>query len=76
MLAIGILIWGVMRIRAHFLEETDEGGECELLLLELRELKQKGELTEEEFRKLKSQYTTGDSNGPRTSSAESAKDAN
>jgi hypothetical protein len=59
--AVTVLIWSVVRIRTYFREESDTGGSGEFLLTNLRELKQKGDLSEEEFRKLKSQYMTRDS---------------
>jgi hypothetical protein len=52
--AISLLIWGALRIRAHFLEESDAAMDNHLLLNKFRDLKSEGELSEEEYRKLKS----------------------
>ncbi len=52
--AISFLIWGAMRIRAYFLEESDTTNDNHLLLHQFRELQTQGEVSEEEYRKLKS----------------------
>ncbi len=52
--AISLLVWGAMRIRAYFLEESDTTDDNHKLLNQLREMKTEGELAEEEYRKLKS----------------------
>jgi hypothetical protein len=54
-IAISFLIWGALRIRAHFRDESDESIDNHLLLQQFRELRSQGDLSEEEFRKLKSQ---------------------
>lgn len=59
-IAISLLIWGALRIRAHFRDESDASGDNHLLLSQFRELRSKGELSEEEFRKLKSQVVAED----------------
>lgn len=58
--AVAVMIWAVVRIRTYFREEPDTAGGCEFLLSDLREMKQKGDLSEEEFRKLKSQFNKRD----------------
>jgi hypothetical protein len=58
--AISLLIWGALRIRAHFLEESDAAIDNHLLLNKFRDLKSEGELTEEEYRKLKSRINLQD----------------
>ncbi|MDC0273135.1 hypothetical protein OAK91_00200 [Planctomycetaceae bacterium] len=52
--AISLLIWGAMRIRAYFLEESDTTDDNHKLLKQLREMKTEGEIADEEYRKLKS----------------------
>ena len=56
--AISLLIWGALRIRAHFLEESDAAIDNHLLLNKFRDLKSEGELTDEEYRKLKSRINS------------------
>jgi hypothetical protein len=58
--AISLLIWGALRIRAHFLEESDEAMDNHLLLNKFRDLKSEGELSDEEYRKLKSRINLQD----------------
>jgi hypothetical protein len=52
--AISLLIWGALRIRAYFLEESDTTDDNYQLLKQLREMKTQGELQDTEYRKLKS----------------------
>lgn len=52
--AISFLIWGAMRIRAYFLEESDTTDDNHRLLNQFRDLQTQGDLTDEEYRKLKS----------------------
>jgi len=52
--AISLLIWGTVRIRAYFLEESDTTDDNHRLLNQFRDLQTQGELTDEEYRKLKS----------------------
>ena len=52
--AISLMIWGAMRIRAYFLEESNTIDDNYRLLNELRDLKTQGQLPEEEYRKVKS----------------------
>jgi hypothetical protein len=59
-IAISLLIWGALRIRAHFRDESDASGDNHLLLKQFRELQLQGELSEEEFRKLKSRVVVED----------------
>lgn len=59
-IAVAVMIWAVVRIRTYFQEEPDTAGSSEFLLSDLREMKQKGDLSEEEFRKLKSQFNKRD----------------
>lgn len=61
--AIGFLIWVSLRIRSYFLEDTDTEDECDFLLSQARELRQQGDLSEEEFRKLKNRIVAK-SNSP------------
>ncbi len=51
--AISLLIWGALRIRAYFLEESDTTDDNYQLLKQLREMKTQGDLADEEYRKLK-----------------------
>lgn len=53
-IAISVLIWVAVRIRAYFRDEADEADDKHRLLQQFRELHTEGELTEEEYRKLKS----------------------
>jgi len=73
--AITLLVWAIVRIRTYFREEADAAGTDEFLLSNLRELKQKGDLSEEEFRKLKSQFNTRDSDAQRRPLKRSAEPA-
>lgn len=58
--AISLLIWGAVRIRAYFLEESDAADDNHLLLNKFRDLKSEGELSDEEYRKLKSRINLQD----------------
>lgn len=58
--AISLLIWVAMRIRAHFRDESDDATDNHLLLNQFRDLYREGDLTDEEYRKLKSRISTSD----------------
>ena len=60
--AISLLIWGAVRIRTYFLEESDTTDDNHLLLNQFRDLQTQGELTDEEYRKLKSRMNLLDEN--------------
>ena len=50
LLAIGVLVWLILRIRSWFLESEDSDEPLEEMLTQFRQLKREGELTEEEYR--------------------------
>lgn len=50
LLAIGVLVWLILRIRSWFFESEDSDEPLEEMLTQFRQLKREGELTEEEYR--------------------------
>ena len=54
-LALGVLLWVVLKIRARMSENDDATVSDHDLLSQYRDLHQQGELTDEEFRSIKSQ---------------------
>ncbi len=55
--ALAVLIWIVARIRARYRESDDPAESTHEMLTQYRELHERGELSKEEFRLIKSQLT-------------------
>jgi len=52
--AIVVLVWVAFRVRAWYREDDDPAENARQMLSELQELYQEGDLSEEEFRSIKS----------------------
>ena len=52
--ALLALAWVAVRMRAWYYEDDDPAGEADQMLSEIREIYQEGDLSEEEFRSIKS----------------------
>ena len=79
--ALTVLIWGGLRIRAWFHEQTGPAEPLHEMLVQYRELQREGKLTEEEYRSIKRRLASGlgDAHGVSLSDrdvrADSAEDA-
>jgi len=58
-IALGVLVWLIFRIRAWFREGDDPTDDLNELLAHAREMERQGELTEEEFRSIKGRVSKG-----------------
>ena len=58
-LSIGVLVWTALRLRSLYREDSDPAGDRYTLLLEFKELRRQGNLTEDEYRSI-SRRLTGD----------------
>jgi len=53
-LALGFFIWIILQIRARYRESDDPAESTHEMLTQYRELRERGEISEEEFRLIKS----------------------
>lgn len=58
-IALGVLVWLIFRIRAWFREGDDPTDDLNKLLAHAREMERQGELTAEEFRSIKGRVSKG-----------------
>jgi len=54
LVGVFILIWLVVRVRSRYREDEDPAGDAHEMLLQFRDLHRHGDLTDEEFRSIKS----------------------
>ena len=54
-LSISVLIWLMFRVRSWFREDEDRAAENHEMLLQFRDLRRQGDLSEAEYRSIKSQ---------------------
>ncbi|MEX0702225.1 MAG: hypothetical protein WD069_09025 [Planctomycetales bacterium] len=67
--AIGILIWISLRIKARFRDGADPAGDPQWMLSHFRELQRQGGLSEEEFRSIKGRLMDRIDGSPRAQDA-------
>lgn len=60
LLALSVLFWVIIRIKSWFREHEDVDEANREMLLQFRDLRRQGELTDEEYRSIKGQLMEGD----------------
>lgn len=53
--ALSVLIWGIFRIRSWYREDDDPDALHQEMLWQIRDLQRQGDLSEQEYRSIKSQ---------------------
>jgi len=56
--ALGVLAWAIVRIRAWLHEDSDPAASAHEMLAHYREMQRQGDLTEEEFRSIRSRLAS------------------
>lgn len=65
---VGVLVWLVVRVRSWFREDEDPTASAHEMLLQFRDLRRQGDLSEEEYRSIKNRLVEerGDARGKGT----------
>lgn len=71
---VGFAVWVMMRCRQWWRDDDDPAATDAQMLIHLRELKERGEITEEEYRSVRSRVSIdATSNGPASVNTESSR---
>jgi len=61
---VGMLPWAVIRIRAWYFEDDDTSGYRDEMLIQIRDSNREGNISDEEFRKIKGQLVSDRQRAP------------